>query len=192
MRGCRGFTLIELLVVIAVIAVLAAILFPVFAQAREKARQTSCLANINQMVKAAMMYKDDADGYYPQLWFQGPRTDITETNYWYVALYPYVKSWQVFVCPSCAADNRFTGPGKSRVAEDKAIIGSTCDIYIPPDLAPPNGNVAELRAKYNFAPVNESWVGTGAMAGTHAPRAPSPPRALRASMMRPSSRPPPR
>jgi prepilin-type N-terminal cleavage/methylation domain-containing protein len=128
MRRRAAFTLIELLVVIVIIAFIAAIMFPVFAQAREKARQTSCLSNINQTVKAAMMYRDDADGYYPRLCFQGPRTDIFEINYWYVALYPYTKSWQVFVCPSCAADNQFTGPGHSRVAEDKAVIGSTCDI----------------------------------------------------------------
>jgi prepilin-type N-terminal cleavage/methylation domain-containing protein/prepilin-type processing-associated H-X9-DG protein len=156
-----AFTLIELLVVIAIIAILAAILFPVFAQAREKARQTSCLANINQMVKSAMMYRDDYDGYYPQLWFQGPRKDIFEINYWYIALYPYTKSWQVFICPSCASDSKFTGPGKSRLSEDKAVIGSTCDLYIPPHLAPPNGNVDELRAKYKFKPLDESWVGTG-------------------------------
>jgi prepilin-type N-terminal cleavage/methylation domain-containing protein/prepilin-type processing-associated H-X9-DG protein len=160
-RTRRAFTLIELLVVIAIISVLAAILFPVFAQAREKARQTSCLANINQMVKAAMMYKDDQDGFYPQLWFQGPRKDILEINYWYIALHPYTKNWQVFVCPSCGSDEKFTGPGKSRLSEDKAVIGGTCDLYIPPHLAPPNGNVAELRAKYKFKPLDESWVGTG-------------------------------
>ena len=107
MRPCRraiGFTLIELLVVIAIIAILAAILFPVFAQAREKARQTSCLANINQMVKAAMMYKDDYDGFYPQLHLSpGPRKDIFEIRYWHILIYPYVKNWQVFVCPSCGS-----------------------------------------------------------------------------------------
>jgi prepilin-type N-terminal cleavage/methylation domain-containing protein len=57
----RGFTLIELLVVIAIIAILAAILFPVFAQAREKARQTACLSNMKQMGNALMMYVQDND-----------------------------------------------------------------------------------------------------------------------------------
>src|SRR5579872_3013353 len=61
----RGFTLIELLVVIAIIAILAAILFPVFAQAREKARQISCLSNLKQNGTAFMMYMQDYDELYP-------------------------------------------------------------------------------------------------------------------------------
>ena len=63
--GARGFTLIELLVVIAVIAILAAILFPVFAQAREKARQTACLSNMRQMSMAVQMYTQDYDESLP-------------------------------------------------------------------------------------------------------------------------------
>ncbi len=61
----RGFTLIELLVVIAIIAILAAILFPVFAKAREKAREASCVSNVNQIVKATLMYAQDYDGMFP-------------------------------------------------------------------------------------------------------------------------------
>jgi len=60
-RSVSGFTLIELLVVIAIIAILAAILFPVFAKAREKARQTSCLANQRQLITATMIYAEDYD-----------------------------------------------------------------------------------------------------------------------------------
>src|SRR5437879_5589180 len=60
-----GFTLIELLVVIAIIAILAAILFPVFAQAREKARQSSCISNNKQVALATMMYSQDYDELYP-------------------------------------------------------------------------------------------------------------------------------
>src|SRR4051794_25612458 len=61
----RGFTLIELLVVIAIIAILAAILFPVFAQAREKARQTTCLSNLRQLASGMTMYSQDSDGLFP-------------------------------------------------------------------------------------------------------------------------------
>src|SRR5207249_5245435 len=64
-RGQRAFTLIELLVVIAIIAILAAILFPVFAQAREKARQSACLSNMKQIGTATMMYVQDYDEKYP-------------------------------------------------------------------------------------------------------------------------------
>jgi len=89
----RGFTLIELLVVIAIIAILAAILFPVFAKAREKARQTSCLSNCKQIGTAAMMYVQDYDETFPKAQPQvGWR--------WYEVLYAYVKNGQMFQCPS--------------------------------------------------------------------------------------------
>jgi len=65
-RTARAFTLIELLVVIAIIAILAAILFPVFAQAREKGRQTACLANIKQLGLAMVQYTIDYDDTYPR------------------------------------------------------------------------------------------------------------------------------
>ena len=65
MKGRNGFTLIELLVVIAIIAILAAILFPVFAQAREKARQTQCLSNLRQIGTSIIMYATDYDGCFP-------------------------------------------------------------------------------------------------------------------------------
>jgi prepilin-type N-terminal cleavage/methylation domain-containing protein len=69
MRARRGFTLIELLVVIAIIAILAAILFPVFAKARDRARRAACVSNLKQIGTAIVMYGDDYDGYiYPQ-WF---------------------------------------------------------------------------------------------------------------------------
>ena len=101
----RGFTLIELLVVIAIIAILAAILFPVFAQARAKARQASCLSNVKQLTLGMVMYSQDYDETFPQWnWGQqyaggsGPGVEIWN-NLWVNAIYPYVKNGQVYGCP---------------------------------------------------------------------------------------------
>ena len=93
----RGFTLIELLVVIAIIAILAAILFPVFARAREKARQTSCLSNLKQIGLGVMMYAQDYDECLPGYIY--PATSVPRL-YWYQMIAPYVKNDQVFICPS--------------------------------------------------------------------------------------------
>lgn len=88
-----AFTLIELLVVIAIIAILAAILFPVFAQAREKARGASCQSNLKQLGTAVAMYTQDYDEVYPI----GVRDDWNQS--WPVLVQPYVKSYEVFRCP---------------------------------------------------------------------------------------------
>jgi prepilin-type N-terminal cleavage/methylation domain-containing protein/prepilin-type processing-associated H-X9-DG protein len=104
-KSIKGFTLIELLVVIAIIAILAAILFPVFAQAREKARQISCASNLKQLGLAVIMYQQDNDEFYPignSLWAQQPSGAITFGNtaqMWPNEILPYVKSVGVFVCP---------------------------------------------------------------------------------------------
>ncbi len=92
----RGFTLIELLVVIAIIAILAAILFPVFARARAKARQTSCLSNVKQISLALMMYAQDNDECYPVV-------NHTTGYGWWGGLLVYVKNSQVFRCPAYRA-----------------------------------------------------------------------------------------
>ena len=114
MNKKSGFTLIELLVVIAIIAILAAILFPVFAAARESARKTSCLSNIRQLGTGCAMYSQDYDGSlvssggrcyggYPGCTIDNP----TPTVQWQFTIYPYVKNWQIYRCPSDPRDENF-------------------------------------------------------------------------------------
>ncbi len=96
----QGFTLIELLVVIAIIAILAAILFPVFAKAREKARTSSCLSNVKQITLATMQYAQDYDENLPMSGKWNPPPSGPGFIYWFDAIGPYVKNTQVFICPS--------------------------------------------------------------------------------------------
>jgi len=94
----KGFTLIELLVVIAIIAILAAILFPVFARTREKARQTNCLSNIKEVGIAALMYIDDHDGIMLRhITGEEPYEDAVR---WPEMIFPYILNTQILSCPS--------------------------------------------------------------------------------------------
>jgi len=108
-RG-RGFTLIELLVVIAIIAILAAILFPVFARAREKARTASCLNNVKQLTLGIMMYVQDYDETYPAAYNYAPVNPTT----WMNPVMPYIKNDQVMKCPS------------GRKSQDYGVNSSVC------------------------------------------------------------------
>ena len=118
MRSQRrnAFTLIELLVVIAIIAILAAILFPVFARARENARRASCQSNLKQMAMGVLQYTQDYDEHLPNTAIRGPLLLETGINsgssadangaylhLWMHIIHPYVKSVQVFNCPSISA-----------------------------------------------------------------------------------------
>ena len=123
----KAFTLIELLVVIAIIAILAAILFPVFARARENARRTSCMSNLKQMGLAAMQYVQDYDEFYPANLVNttepAPDGDSWQNDYWYwpQMLYPYHKSKQVFYCPS-STEPSTTPPTIRNYGANTAII----------------------------------------------------------------------
>src|SRR5881275_2866673 len=99
MRNRAGFTLIELLVVIAIIAILAAILFPVFAQAREKARTATCLSNGKQMGLGLMMYAQDYDERLPRVWTANFGLN-NQARDWKDDIAPYMKNRDVFRCPT--------------------------------------------------------------------------------------------
>ena len=125
-RKSAGFTLIELLVVIAIIAILAAILFPVFAKAREKARQSSCSSNTKQMATAFMSYLQDYDEKFPLAGYAitgfsipgaGGSADGSNVNMWRFYIMPYVKNYQILLCPSSAWNGDPTYPGNQMLRQ---------------------------------------------------------------------------
>jgi prepilin-type N-terminal cleavage/methylation domain-containing protein/prepilin-type processing-associated H-X9-DG protein len=154
----RGFTLIELLVVIAIIAILAAILFPVFAKAREKARQISCASNEKQIGLGFLQYIQDNDEIYPSSYY-GSKTsdsDMGADYKWMDAIYPYVKNEQVFDCPS----DTESLPYKYRTGENygsyglNGAYGNAGDNQTPPRTAP----TYNVTASMVVVPSTTVWV----------------------------------
>jgi prepilin-type N-terminal cleavage/methylation domain-containing protein/prepilin-type processing-associated H-X9-DG protein len=168
MRRKRAFTLIELLVVIAIIAILAAILFPVFAKAREKARQTSCLSNLKQIGLAFAQYLQDYDSLYPNCAVgtagtNAPPTNTCSTDWtgWISnGIVPYIKNYQIFSCPD-------TSPGWANPNNNNQQV-SYCYNYV---LCTGNGDatlsngaagIASLVIMWDSA---NSWSDCGVMSG---------------------------
>ncbi len=120
----RGFTLIELLVVIAIIAILAAILFPVFARAREKARQSSCLSNVKQLGLGLMMYVQDYDEVMIPYTTSPPGTSFT----WPKLLEPYIKNTAIFDCPS--SGRKFDGSSSYSVSYGGNVFAMTYPLNV--------------------------------------------------------------
>jgi len=121
----KAFTLIELLVVIAIIAILAAILFPVFAKVREKARTISCLSNMKQMGLAFTQYNQDNDEKNPN----GINNFYPGGNGWAGQLYPYVKSEKVYFCPDETSTQGSSYTSYAYNSNNTAPTGSTVDSY---------------------------------------------------------------
>jgi len=140
----RAFTLIELLVVIAIIAILAAILFPVFAQAREKARAISCLSNEKQIGLSLLMYVQDYDEQFPtgsKLSYDAPAVGSPNTLLygvgWAGQIYPYTKSAQILKCPDDSTSNingpwpgNINGPWPVSYILNSNIAANTADASI--------------------------------------------------------------
>ena len=183
-RNRSAFTLIELLVVIAIIAILAAILFPVFAQARDKARAASCLSNMKQLGLAEMQYMQDFDGAIHELAKGGfYNAAATENMTWAGILFPYVKSRAIFTCPSNRgsapnpADNRtevdwtWTPAGRSSytIAMNSGL-GYYWNWYemraIPDDPRPVDDTIIKYPSStVIFADGFDLWIGAGNPSG---------------------------
>lgn len=150
-KGNSAFTLVELLVVIAIIAILAAILFPVFARARENARRTSCLSNVKQIGLGFLQYTQDYDEAFPLVSFPTP------ADTWTTSMQPYLKSRQIFRCPSdssaawdaVAPNTRLTSYGFNAWMKPGPVAlggGAT---------TPPYNNLARLQATAKVIIVSE-------------------------------------
>ena len=157
-----AFTLIELLVVIAIIAILAAILFPVFARARENARRSSCQSNLKQIGLGMIQYTQDYDEFYPVAFHRTSGTNNYQSNAnetgWAWDVQPYIKSVQVFHCPSVGTEQVW--PASATTGQ--SIVGATDYAYnrnigfqapavtfpTPPTPSAANGSVNQATLTY--------------------------------------------
>lgn len=145
-RSLAGFTLIELLVVIAIIAILAAILFPVFAQAREKARQSSCASNMKQLSLAVIQYSQDYDASFP--------TGLQDGWYaqsWAYNVQPYIKSVAVFRCPSDFGADQPIKSGTDDFSWAGPRMSYVANGYI-------KWNGVDSNQNYGIMTMSQSWV----------------------------------
>ena len=127
-RKKSAFTLIELLVVIAIIAILAAILFPVFARARENARRASCQSNLKQIGLGILQYAQDYDEKYPaSRWNDGGSGELNAAYSWRRVTYPYTKSAQIFSCPSNIYNSR---PSDDSSATRMAVLPAGSPVFM--------------------------------------------------------------
>ena len=154
----KGFTLIELLVVIAIIAILAAILFPVFARARENARKASCISNLKQIGLGIMQYTQDYDERFPAS--RTPTTIGKNTNSpypWQMVIQPYVKSYQVFRCPSAVSSNKvyYSNPTGDD-GDDRIFVSYVCN---------GTGDANNRNFWGGETPMNTTGIGGGASVG---------------------------
>ncbi len=147
--AARAFTLIELLVVIAIIAILAAILFPVFAQAREKARQTACLSNVRQIGMGFAQYVQDYDECFPLASYDGLALS------WVNTMQPYIKSRQILRCPDDQSQN-WTAPLANPTSEQQGLRLSSYFLNLWLEGEQKYGNLAAIQSPASVIYVSES------------------------------------
>jgi len=164
----RAFTLIELLVVIAIIAILAAILFPVFSRARENARATACLSNLKQISLCMLQYVQDNDESYPV----GTSTGGARGQGWAGELMPYVRNYQVFVCPD---DTTVAGGQNYTISyalnQGMAWVAPSCSVQAVPSTLPAFTNPSVTI--FTTEVLNCAWYPATDMPGSTWPHSPT-------------------